>query len=56
MDDSNRMTILLDNIVGYVNPIVLVNKIKPGKDLPGLKLALIKMLSQYNLQVNMNTF
>lgn len=52
VDDANKMTILLDNIVGYVNPIVLVNKIKVGKDLPGLKSALIKMLSQYNLQVN----
>uniref|UniRef100_A0A336LZS8 Fructose-1,6-bisphosphatase isozyme 2 n=1 Tax=Culicoides sonorensis TaxID=179676 RepID=A0A336LZS8_CULSO len=51
IDDPEKMTILLDNIVGYVNPILLVNKIKEGKKLPGLKSALIKMLSQYNLQV-----
>lgn len=56
VDDPIRMTILLDNIVGYVNPIALVNKIKPGKNLPGLKLALIKMLSQYNLQVRINNY
>lgn len=48
IDDAGKMTLLLDNIVGYVNPILLVNKIKTGKDIPGLKSALIKMLSQHN--------
>lgn len=51
IDDPNKMKTLLDNIVGYVNPILLVNKINLGKDIPGLKAALIKMLSQHNLQV-----
>lgn len=53
IEDPNKIKTLLDNIVGYVNPILLVNKIKLGQDISGLKPALIKMLSQYNLQVRL---
>lgn len=46
------MTQMLDGIVGYVNPESLINKIKVGQQIPGLKKSLIKMLCDYRLQVN----
>lgn len=46
------MTKLLDGIVGYINPVILIDKIEMGQDIPGLKNSIIKMLSNYSLQVS----
>lgn len=48
---SEFITFLLQSIGTYVNPTPLVQKIKNGMEIPGLKNALVKMLYHYNLQV-----
>ncbi|KNC26991.1 hypothetical protein FF38_02345 [Lucilia cuprina] len=45
------LTKLLDGIIGYINPEKLVNKIKLGQKIPGLRKSLYKMLWDYRLQV-----
>lgn len=52
LDRPEIMTKLLDGIAGYINPEVLVNKIKMGQCIPGLKKSLIKMLCDLRLQVS----
>lgn len=52
LDKSEIMTKLLDGIVGFINPVILINKIETGKKIPGLKNSIIKMLSDYSLQVS----
>lgn len=42
----------MQSIGTYVDPTVLVQKIKNGMEVPGLKNSLVKMLYQYNLQVS----
>lgn len=51
LENSEIMTTLLDGIIGYVNPEALVNKIKLGQKIPGLRKSVIKMLCDYRLQV-----
>lgn len=46
------ITFLLQSIGTYVDPTPLVQKIKSGMQIPGLKNALVKMLYHYNLQVS----
>lgn len=46
------ITFLLQSIGTYVDPTPLVQKIKNGMRIPGLKNALVKMLYHYNLQVS----
>lgn len=46
------MTKLLDGIAGFINPELLVNKIKTGQEIPGLKNSIIKMLCGFSLQVS----
>uniref|UniRef100_A0A1Q3FE53 Vacuolar protein sorting-associated protein 41 homolog n=1 Tax=Culex tarsalis TaxID=7177 RepID=A0A1Q3FE53_CULTA len=46
------MTKLLDGIAGFINPELLVNKIKAGQEIPGLKNSIIKMLCGFSLQVS----
>ncbi|XP_043947351.1 vacuolar protein sorting-associated protein 41 homolog isoform X2 [Drosophila biarmipes] len=41
---------VLDGIVDYVNPAVVVSQIKLGRTIPNLRKSLIKMLWHYNLQ------
>lgn len=50
IDKPENMTKLLDGIVGYINPEILIDRIKPGQEIPGLKKAIIKMLSDFSLQ------
>uniref|UniRef100_A0A1L8DVT6 Vacuolar protein sorting-associated protein 41 homolog n=1 Tax=Nyssomyia neivai TaxID=330878 RepID=A0A1L8DVT6_9DIPT len=51
LDKPHVMTKLLDGIAGYINPELLVSKIKVGQKIPGLKKSLIKTLTDYSLQV-----
>ncbi|XP_070855376.1 vacuolar protein sorting-associated protein 41 homolog isoform X3 [Drosophila suzukii] len=41
---------VLDGIVDYVNPAVVVSQIEMGRTIPNLRKSLIKMLWHYNLQ------
>ncbi|XP_039228148.1 vacuolar protein sorting-associated protein 41 homolog isoform X2 [Drosophila yakuba] len=43
------VTKVLDGIVDYVNPAVVVEKIKMGQNIPNLRPSLIKMLWHYNI-------
>lgn len=52
LDKPDFITYLLQHIGTYVDPTVLVNKIKSGEQIPGLKNSLVKMLRDYNLQVS----
>lgn len=52
LEDSETITKLLDGIAGYIDPRILVTEIKLGKDIPGLKASLTKMMKDYSLQVN----
>ncbi|XP_032570023.1 vacuolar protein sorting-associated protein 41 homolog [Drosophila sechellia] len=45
------VTKVLDGIVDYFSPAVVVGKIKMGQNIPNLRQSLIKMLWHYNLQV-----
>lgn len=49
---SEFVTFLLQSIGTYVDPTPLIEKIKDGMEIPGLKNALVKMLYHYNLQVS----
>lgn len=42
---------LLENVGAEIDPIRLISRIKDGLEIPGLKLALIKILQDFNLQV-----
>ncbi|XP_025830960.1 vacuolar protein sorting-associated protein 41 homolog [Agrilus planipennis] len=46
------ITYLLQHIGTYQNPIVLVEQIEDGKEIPGLKKSLVKMLKDYSLQAS----
>lgn len=48
---KNLLTGLLF-FLGFINPVILVDKIKMGVQIPELKRSLIKMLCDYSLQVS----
>lgn len=53
VDKPEIITKLLDGIAGFmINPEMLIERIQVGQEIPGLKNALVKMLSGFNLQVN----
>ncbi|XP_015836358.1 vacuolar protein sorting-associated protein 41 homolog isoform X2 [Tribolium castaneum] len=52
LDKPEFIKFLLQSIGTYVDPTVLVQKIRNGMEVPGLKNSLVKMLYQYNLQVS----
>lgn len=52
LERPENMTKLLDGIAGFINPEILVNKIKIGQNIPGLNKSLIKMLCDLRLQVS----
>lgn len=51
LEDKSAITKLMDGIAGYINPKVLVNEIKFGQEIKGLKQSLTKMMKDYRLQV-----
>jgi hypothetical protein len=42
---------LLNEIGTHVDPLVLIRRIPPGLDIRGLRNALVKIMQDYNLQV-----
>lgn len=46
------ITGLLNNIGTHVDPILLIHRIKEGMEIPNLRDSLVKILQDYNLQVN----
>lgn len=53
VDKPEVITKLLDGIAGFmINPERLIERIKSGQDIPGLKDALVKMLNGFSLQVS----
>ncbi|XP_056634578.1 vacuolar protein sorting-associated protein 41 homolog isoform X1 [Diorhabda sublineata] len=52
VENPEFITFLLQSIGSYVDPTMLILKIKKDTNIPGLKNSLVKMLSQYNLQVS----
>lgn len=49
---SEAITFLLQKIGTYVDPRLMVQRIEPSLEIPGLKKALVKLLCDYNLQVS----
>ena len=45
------ITFLLQRIGTYVDPRMLVQQIKYGMEIPGLKNSLVKLMRDYSLQV-----
>ncbi len=45
------ITGLLQNIGTHVDPIILIQRIREGMEIPGLRDSLVKILQDYNLQV-----
>ncbi|KAI4491843.1 PREDICTED: vacuolar protein sorting-associated protein 41 homolog [Polistes canadensis] len=52
LDKPKAITFLLQNIGTYVDPRLMVQRINPSLEIPGLKKALVKMMCDYNLQVS----
>ncbi|XP_072382622.1 vacuolar protein sorting-associated protein 41 homolog [Diabrotica undecimpunctata] len=52
VNEPEFVTFLLQSIGSYVDPTMLILKIKKDTKIPGLKNSLVKMLNQYNLQVS----
>lgn len=52
MKNSKFISSLLENIGSYVDPIRLIKRIPEGMEIIGLRDRLVKIISDYNLQVN----
>ncbi|XP_053997845.1 vacuolar protein sorting-associated protein 41 homolog [Hylaeus anthracinus] len=52
LDKPEAITFLLQKIGTYVDPRLMIQKIEPSLEIPGLKKALVKMMCDYNLQVS----
>lgn len=50
------ITGLLNNIGTHVDPILLIHRIKEGMEIPNLRDSLVKILQDYNLQVDVAFF
>ncbi|XP_064614137.1 vacuolar protein sorting-associated protein 41 homolog [Liolophura sinensis] len=53
IDKPNFVTGLLQNIGTHVDPIILIQKIRQGMEIPGLRDSLVKILQDYNLQISL---
>uniref|UniRef100_H2M7Z1 Vacuolar protein sorting-associated protein 41 homolog n=1 Tax=Oryzias latipes TaxID=8090 RepID=H2M7Z1_ORYLA len=51
IDKPPFITGLLNNIGTHVDPILLINRIKEGMEIPNLRDSLVKILHDYNLQI-----
>ncbi|CAH1724595.1 vacuolar protein sorting-associated protein 41 homolog [Aphis gossypii] len=52
LDQPNFLKVLLRKIGTYVDPRILIRRIGKRTQIPGLKDALVKMMTDYNLQVS----
>lgn len=52
VDKPAFIKVLLENIGTHVDPIILIQRIPDGMVIPDLQVALVKILQDYNLQVN----
>ncbi|KAJ9598465.1 hypothetical protein L9F63_010861, partial [Diploptera punctata] len=52
LNKPDFITFLLQKIGTYVDPRILVQRIEPGLQVPGLQNSLVKMMQDYNLQVS----
>ncbi|XP_049953703.1 vacuolar protein sorting-associated protein 41 homolog isoform X1 [Schistocerca serialis cubense] len=52
LEKPEFITFLLQKIGTYIDPRKLVQRIKTGMEIPGLKNSLVKMMKDYNLQVS----
>jgi len=48
------ITGLLNNIGTHVDPIILIQKIREGLEIPGLRNSLVQILHDYYLQVSVD--
>lgn len=53
MQNEEYIGILLENIGGHVDPIKLLDRIPRGKKIPGLRDHLVKIISDYNLEMSL---
>lgn len=56
VDKPEYINFLLQSIGTFVDPTMLIQKIKDDTVIPGLKNSLVKMLYQYNLRVSVYMF
>lgn len=55
LDHADVLTKVLDGVVGFINPQVLVTQIRDGDTIPHLKRSLIKMLCDTSLQMSIQS-
>ncbi|GFT96345.1 vacuolar protein sorting-associated protein 41 homolog [Nephila pilipes] len=53
LDKPGFITVLLQNIGTHVDPIMLIQKIPNGLEIPGLRDSLVKILHDYTLQISL---
>ncbi|KFM71721.1 Vacuolar protein sorting-associated protein 41-like protein, partial [Stegodyphus mimosarum] len=53
LDKPGFITVLLQNIGTHVDPIMLIQKIRNGMKIPGLRDSLVKILHDYTLQISL---
>jgi hypothetical protein len=53
MKNEQYIGALLENIGGHVDPIKLLEQIPKGKKIPGLRNHLVKIISDYNLEMSL---
>lgn len=55
LNNANVLTKVLDGVVGFINPEVLITQIRDGDTIPNLKRSLIKMLCDTSLQMSIQS-
>lgn len=45
------ITVLLKNVGSHIDPLLVIQRIKEGMEIPDLRNSLVKILHDYNLQV-----
>jgi len=53
LDKPPFIIVLLNNVGTHIDPRILVERIEPGLEIPGLRSSLIQILRDYNLQVSL---
>jgi len=53
LDKPYFVHVLLHNIGTHVDPRILISKIRPGQEIPGLRDSLVQIMTDYRLQVSL---